>query len=902
MRWYVNKEATPSCPIEIERVRSTLAERWQEDLSYEILSEEENIWRSPYQLSKSDREKMVKCMTKKWAFTETINTRNSQSANGPDGIGYSILKLDIESSSTMMALISKAMLKFQKSPTLWNRARTILIYKEGDPNKLDNWRPISIASCMYRVWTATLAAILQAINTNRPIFHRSQKGFIKGVDGCLEHTQVITELFNDACRNRKNLYTITIDLKDAFGSLPHGYLIEMIKEFKLPKEIQGVIKDSYAKGTTVVNLDKLDSTEIRIRKGVKQGCPLSPLMFNLCMNPLLNALQDSNKGYRIGNKVISAQAYADDIILFSESRQGMAGLLDIVERFVAYARLTINPQKCRSLSYILGREGRCSDIHPFFINRVAIPLTDLSKGIEYLGSSAAATICIRYKGTEETIESAKILIDKIMKSQLKVNQKIDAIKRFVIPTMDYTLTEGNPRLKDLEELDRRIRVGLAKHVGVPSFPIPFVESHWKDGGLSLQPLRVRESVLKVKKFISLFNSPNIDTQTLFRQFAESERIYRGIKKVDDPNKSLFLDWETDCHGKIISKNKGTSSIIGTINKECLRIKASIRIKDNTAYAMCYSDEEAFEIESPKKISQTLMHRYHENAYKNLIEQGMHGHSFINLKNSGDSNYLIGNHTNKVSDKVISFMIAARTNEIYTGYISYLNGKDNGPKCPYCGAIGEKDTLFHRLNNCNNAKYMYTYRHNLVASAIIKQIQQKFPRALIRQNQTVRITGLPTLTSEEGKLKPDITVILPEEIILIEISCPYDTPTDENTSALDKTYNTKKNKYEELRRQCEELYRRRCKLYVVIVSSLGAIHKDTIMDLKHMFRIKKDQKTLKYITRKISTAAIIGSFLTFNKIVTNRNGGHTTPVNSISNDTIGDVTMEEQDFHDNSPRN
>ena len=628
------------------------------------------------------------------------------------------------------------------------------------------------------------------------------------------------------------------------------------------------------------------------------------------MNPLLKELQDSGKGYKVGNRTIAAQAYADDIILFAETRRNMNILLEIVERFTAYSRLVINTHKCHSLSYIIGETGRITDTEPFMINHNEVPLDDLSHSIEYLGTAATASISVRYKGTEETIESVKNLASKVLNSQLKVNQKLDALRRFVIPCLDYTLTEGNPRRGDLEELDRMMRVGIANHIGVPILPIPFTTMHWKDGGLSLQPLKVRASVLKVKKFIALYNSPNSQTRALFRYFAESEREFRKVKKINNEEKatmSSFIDWETDEDGKVISGRSGTASITGTVNKECIRLGVKIILDEGRAKLIIPTKKGDITTDTPRLTSQILMKRNSERARDALLIDGMHGHSFINLANASDSNYLLGNYTNKLSDKVISFMIAARTNELYTGYISHLNGKKIGPKCPHCSASGEKDTLFHRLNDCKSARAWHTYRHNLVATEIVKQAQTSFPSASIRQSQTVRIHGMPDLTTEEGRLKPDITIITPSEIKLVEISCPYDMLKDNGTTALDITYSQKKEKYEELRRQCEEHFRRTCKTYVVIVSSLGAIHKDTIVDLRHLFRFRKKTKSLNYLSRRISTAAIIGSFLTFHKINIRRrnpNGEPTSPIHiegvsaGITDDTIGDVSREEQNLPEN----
>ena len=50
---------------------------------------------------------------------------------------------------------------------------------------------------------------------------------------------------------------------------------------------------------------------------------------------------------------------------------------------------------------------------------------------------------------------------------------IDAVKRFVIHSLDYVLTEGSPRLMDLKKLDTKIRTKIAKHIGVPNIAVVF---------------------------------------------------------------------------------------------------------------------------------------------------------------------------------------------------------------------------------------------------------------------------------------------------------------------------------------------------------------------------------------------------------------------------------------------
>ena len=97
------------------------------------------------------------------------------------------------------------------------------------------------------------------------------------------------------------------------------------------------------------------SRNLRISKGVKQGCPLSPTLFNICIESLLKVLnQHKEDGYHWNGISTCVQAYADDVVLFADTEIGMKNLISIVEEFCLYAgNMQINPKKCNSYSYLI---------------------------------------------------------------------------------------------------------------------------------------------------------------------------------------------------------------------------------------------------------------------------------------------------------------------------------------------------------------------------------------------------------------------------------------------------------------------------------------------------------------------------------------------------------------------
>ncbi|KAJ7986746.1 hypothetical protein DPEC_G00331590 [Dallia pectoralis] len=81
--------------------------------------------------------------------------------------------------------------------------------------------------------------------------------------------------------------------------------------------------------------------------GVKQGDPMSPLLFNLALDPVIATLERIGDGCPLGgNKQVTTLAFADDLVLLSESWEGMARNLSILETFCDVTGLKVQPTKC----------------------------------------------------------------------------------------------------------------------------------------------------------------------------------------------------------------------------------------------------------------------------------------------------------------------------------------------------------------------------------------------------------------------------------------------------------------------------------------------------------------------------------------------------------------------------
>jgi tRNA G10 N-methylase Trm11 len=164
-------------------------------------------------------------------------------------------------------------------------------------------------------------------------------------------------------------------------------------------------------------------------------------------------MKRSNRGYRVGSQTIYVQVYADDVVIFSETKENMEALLKTVEDFTQYCRLAVNAKKCKFISYIIANKRRIVDEHTFSINGEPIPGANFAEWTDYIRTATSTTLQTRMKETEEALSTTSKLIENIQKLVLKLNKKLDAMRRFAISTLDYILTKRSPRLEDLKKLD-----------------------------------------------------------------------------------------------------------------------------------------------------------------------------------------------------------------------------------------------------------------------------------------------------------------------------------------------------------------------------------------------------------------------------------------------------------------
>ena len=145
---------------------------------------------------------------------------------------------------------------------------------------------------------------------------------------------------------------LTLDFQHAFDKAPHDYLCTILRSDGLSAHFVTGIRNLYTGATSSVQINGRLHGPIPIHCGVRQGCPLSMVLYTLCLQPFLSMLEQSLPGVRIGrgNRPLSVVAYADDVTVFLTSVEDFRAVEDAIRLFEKASGAHLNPRKSQALA------------------------------------------------------------------------------------------------------------------------------------------------------------------------------------------------------------------------------------------------------------------------------------------------------------------------------------------------------------------------------------------------------------------------------------------------------------------------------------------------------------------------------------------------------------------------
>lgn len=401
---------------------------------------------------------------------DVLKSLNNNKASGYDGISNEHLKYG--PSTKIVNLLTKffnKVLQERKIPDGWKKSDIILIHKKGDKHKIDNYRPITLSSTLSKIFSKLIENRIKGIIVDQQ--PHEQAGFRRGYS-TTDHLFTLNLLIEKSNEFQRDLHLAFIDFRKAFDSLDHDFMLVALRNQGVPNTYIKLIQEMYTnlKGRI---LTEREGEYFEIKKGVKQGDPLSPALFCCALEEIFRKLKWENRGIKINGEFLNNLRFADDVVLMADNLNELSEMLKELINASKEAGLIVNFSKTK----IMTNQAELKNLE------IGEDKIECVENIIYLGQ----TISLENK-TEKEINNRIALgwkkfwsLKYILKENFSIKSKIDIMNSCILPVITYGSQTWSMNKKSKNKLNVTLNsmlrsisgAKLKDHVRISSLKLKF---------------------------------------------------------------------------------------------------------------------------------------------------------------------------------------------------------------------------------------------------------------------------------------------------------------------------------------------------------------------------------------------------------------------------------------------
>ena len=261
-----------------------------------------------------------------------------------------------------MNAVNESIRKGQLTDTQGNGILS-LIFKSGAESCSNNWRPITLLNVDYKIIARALAQRLQKVISK--VVSADQNGYIKNrfIGFSIRQIQDIIDYAEECNLEGVILF---LDYQKAFDSIEWNFIYMALEKFGFGNAFINFVKMLYKNANNRIINNGWVSESFEISRGIRQGCPISALLFIIAAEIMAENIRNNKniRGIKVGrSKVIKMTQMADDTTIFLESENVIPILLNEIQRFSDVSGLILNKAKTKGLFSGRRRHNNRNNIH-----------------------------------------------------------------------------------------------------------------------------------------------------------------------------------------------------------------------------------------------------------------------------------------------------------------------------------------------------------------------------------------------------------------------------------------------------------------------------------------------------------------------------------------------------------
>ena len=277
-----------------------------------------------------------------------IRSLKNGKAAGVDNVPAELIKNGGETVTDILLKICNKIWQTGEWPTPWTQSLIITLPKKGNLQQCQNYRTISLISHASKVM---LKVILNRLKPQaEEIIAEEQAGF-RSERSTTEQIFNLRVLCEKYSQHQQDIYHVFIDFKKAFDRVWHEALWATMKKYNMGKKLIDTISQLYSNASSAVLVEGTVGDWFHTSVGVRQGCLLSPTLFNIFLEQIMtDALEDHCGTVSIGGRTITNLRFADDIDGLAGDEEELANLVNRLDETSSRYGMEISAEKTKLMT------------------------------------------------------------------------------------------------------------------------------------------------------------------------------------------------------------------------------------------------------------------------------------------------------------------------------------------------------------------------------------------------------------------------------------------------------------------------------------------------------------------------------------------------------------------------